>query len=148
MWLLAWSCLHLHAWIFLWLLARIFWGNRNFLDPAREWGLARLGVGGYHLNTFSGFTQGCLTSPPHMKLSVSWEMAELGFLQPPRCSTGKQATVRNRRGNLLCYGRHQVIWWICMKTVIKTTQCAHKVHLNVRAGPGCCMVFHLGITQL
>lgn len=30
--------------ILLLLLARALWGNRNFLDPAREWGLALLGL--------------------------------------------------------------------------------------------------------
>lgn len=28
-------------------------------------------------------------------------------------------------GNLFCHGRHRDIWWICVKTVTKTTQCTH-----------------------
>lgn len=44
---------------------------------------------GYHLNTFSGSTQGAFTSSPHIKFSASWEMAESRSLQPPRGPTGK-----------------------------------------------------------
>lgn len=52
-----------------------------------------------------------------------------------------------RKRRLFCHSRHQDIWLTCWKTVTKTSQCVHKIHLKVRAGPGCRMFSHLGIAQ-
>lgn len=139
------TCMVLHAsacmpGIFLLLLAKTFWGNRNLLDLARERALALLELSLDLLRVHSGF--------PHLftthEVVCFLGNGRIRVSSAPSRPHWQVSNSQHWKGNLFCYGGHQDVWWICMKTVTKTTQCVHKAHMKVRAGPGCCMVFHLG----